>query len=70
MERDEFYSNLPKHLLGAFYIYICKNIEKGIKFNNMRAELDIIENEVSKREIPISELIKEGENFIQKKVFK
>ncbi len=70
VERNEFYSSIPKHLLGAFYIYISKNIEKGIKIKKMRTELGIIEKEVSKRRMTISELIKEGESFIQLKVLK
>lgn len=70
MERYEFYSNIPRHLLGAFYVNICKNIEKGIKVNKMRNELDIIDKEASKRRITIKELINDGENFIHEKVYK
>lgn len=66
LERERLYSELTNELLGAFYIYIQDNMNKGLKLELMKTELEQIENEVHKRNIPLKKLVEIGLEFIEK----
>ncbi|WP_156291984.1 hypothetical protein [Oceanobacillus salinisoli] len=64
MERNQLYAKIPDELLGAFYIYIQNNIEKGTRIELMNNELELIEKEAMKRNIPLTQLQQIGLGFI------
>ncbi|WP_156291734.1 hypothetical protein [Oceanobacillus salinisoli] len=56
MSRTNFYKKLSTELLGCFYFYIHKNIDKGINVNTLLHEKAFIEKEAEKRGISLIEL--------------
>lgn len=64
MERKKLYSEIPIGLLGAFYIYIQNNIDKGINLQFMNNERILIERELKIRKVSITEIEEIGLEFL------
>ncbi|RKQ31343.1 hypothetical protein [Oceanobacillus halophilus] len=68
MERQQLYAQIPNELLGAFYNYIKKNMDKGIHIELMEKEIEFIKLEAENRGIPLMQLKKLGAGFVDKEL--